>query len=156
MEGKSAPAAAREGGKANGPAGMSVFVAESDERLQDAMRDNFKEMGFRVLIAADPERALDRFRQQPFDALIVDARTTGEDGRLVFEHVMDEAGRKQFGCAGILILGKKQADWAKRIPERPKTALLIDPGVTMKMLKRKLLELLSEEDESHDGENGQR
>ena len=108
------------------------------------MREKFKEMGYRVLISADPQRALDRFRQQPFDALIVDARTTGEDGRLVFEHVMDEAGRKQFACAGILILGEEQADWAGRVRQRPNTAALIDPGVTMKALKRKLEELLPE------------
>jgi tRNA A-37 threonylcarbamoyl transferase component Bud32/CheY-like chemotaxis protein len=124
------------------PAGRSLFVVERDERLQDAVRDRFKEMGFRVLISADPQRALDRFRQQPYDVLIVDARTTGEDGRLVFEHVIDEAGRKHFSCAGILILGEKQADWAARMPQLPNTALLIDPGVTMKRLKRKLQELL--------------
>ena len=136
VEGK---AAAGPGG---GTAGRSLFVVESDERLQDALRDKFKEQGFRVLIAADPQRALDRFRQQPYDALIVDARTTGEDGRLVFEHVIEEAGRKQFACAGILILGEQQAEWARRVRARPNTAVLIDPGVTMKALKRKLGELL--------------
>ncbi len=139
VEGKAAGGPAGSGG---GTAGRSLFVVESDERLQDALRDRFKEQGYRVLIAADPQRALDRFRQQPFDALIVDARTTGEDGRFVFEHVIDEAGRKQFSCAGILILGEQQADWAKYVRSRPNTAVLIDPGVTMKALKRKLEELL--------------
>ena len=106
------------------------------------MRDKFKEMGFRVLISSDPQRALDRFRQQPYDALIVDARTTGDDGRVVFEHILDEAGRKQFACAGILILGEDQADWVHRIRQRNNAALLVDPGVTMKALKRKIQELL--------------
>ena len=123
-------------------AGKSLFLVESDERLQDAVREKFKGMGFRVLISSDPQRALERFRQQPYHALIVDARTTGDDGRLAFEHVMDLAGRQQSSCAGILILGEKQADWAGRIRERPNTALLIDPGVTMKTLKRKLEQLL--------------
>ena len=72
----------------------------------------------------------------------MDARTTGEDGRLVFEHVIEEAGRKQFSCAGILILGQEQADWARHVRSRPNTAVLTDPGVTMKALKRKLEELL--------------
>ena len=120
----------------------ALFVVESDERLQDAVRDKFKEMGFRVLISSDPQRALDRFRQQPYDGLIVDARTTGDEGRLVFEHILDEAGRKQYACAGILILGEDQADWVDRVRARPNAALLIDPGVTMKTLKRKLQELL--------------
>ena len=37
-------------------AGRSLFVVEGDERLQDAVRDKFKEMGFRVLISTDPQR----------------------------------------------------------------------------------------------------
>ncbi|HBI43878.1 MAG TPA: serine/threonine protein kinase [Planctomycetales bacterium] len=122
----------------------SLFVVESDERLQDAVRDKFKEMGYRVLIAADPQRALDRFRQQPYDALVVDAETAGEDARYVFEQVVDEAERKQFKCAGVLILGEGQAEWAGLIRQRPNMAVLVRPGVTIKVLKRTLEELLKE------------
>ncbi|HVS35239.1 MAG TPA: serine/threonine-protein kinase [Gemmataceae bacterium] len=142
VEGKVAAATGKGGGPSG--AGRSLFVVESDERLQDAVRDKFKEMGYRVLISSDPQRALDRFRQQPYDALIVDARTTGEDGRLAFENIIDEAIRKQFSCAGVLVLGEKQADWAKHVRARPNTAVLCDPGVTMKSLTRKLAELLPE------------
>ena len=141
VEGKPAGGAAAPGG---GAAGRSLFVVESDERLQDAVRDKFKEMGYRVLISGDPQRALDRFRQQPYDALIVDAETTGEDGRLVFEQVVDEARRKQFTCASILILGEDQADLVHRLRKRPNMAVLVRPGVTMKTLKRTLEELLPE------------
>jgi eukaryotic-like serine/threonine-protein kinase len=139
VEGKAAGAAAT-----GGTASRSLFVVESDERLQDAVRDKFKEMGYRVLISADPQRALDRFRQQPYEALIVDAETAGEDGRLVFEHVVDEAERKQFKCAGVLILGEEQAKWAERIRLRPHMKVLVRPGVTIKVLKRTLEELLKE------------
>ncbi len=140
VEGKAAATTAGGGGGAT--AGRSLFVVESDERLQDAVRDKFKAMGFRVLISADPQRALDRFRQQPYDALIVDARTTGDDGRVAFEHILDEAGRKQFAFAGILILGQDQADWVHRVRQRKNAAVLVDPGVTMKSLKRKIQDLL--------------
>jgi eukaryotic-like serine/threonine-protein kinase len=140
VEGKSAGAAATGGAASS----RSLFVVESDERLQDAVRDKFKEMGYRVLISADPQRALDRFRQQPYEALIVDAETAGEDGRLVFEHVVDEAERKQFKCAGVLILGEEQAAWAGRIQQRPNMKVLVRPGVTLKVLKRTLEELLKE------------
>src|SRR5262249_8509880 len=63
-----------EGGKPGSNAASStrsVFVVEKDERLQDAVREKLKELGYRVLIAADPARAIDRFRQQPFDALVI-------------------------------------------------------------------------------------
>src|SRR5262249_23252533 len=105
-----------EGKKTSGPASTpttrSVFVVEKDERLQDAIRTKFKEVGYRVLLAADPVRALDRFRQQPFDALVLDAGTTGEDGMLIFKRILEDADRLGVACAGIVILSEEQAGWA--------------------------------------------
>src|SRR5262249_9941902 len=83
-----------------GPGHRSIFVVESNERLQDALRDKFKALGYRVYLAADPIRALDRFRQQAYDALILDAGTTGEDGLLTFDRVMSEAERQRLPCVG--------------------------------------------------------
>src|SRR5947199_5987188 len=102
-------------GERNHTGPRSVFVAENDDRLQEAMREKFKQLGYRVFLAADPVRALVRFRQQPFDALVVDAGTIGEDGLLVFERVMSEASRQGVSCAGLLILNGEQSDWTKRI-----------------------------------------
>jgi serine/threonine protein kinase len=119
----------------------SVFVVEKDERLQDAMRDKFKELGYRVFLSADPARAMDRFRQQPFDALVMDAGTTGDDGRLVFEHIMNEAERQALTCAGILILSPDQADWAKEMEPRSSVAVLVRP-LTLKQVRLKLQHLV--------------
>lgn len=119
----------------------SVFVAEGDVRLQDAIRDKFRELGYRVLMAADPNLALDRFRQQPFDALVLDAGTTGEEGVRIFDRILFEADRRKVDCAGILILQPNQADWAKRLPPRKSSAVMIRP-VTLKQLHRKLQALV--------------
>jgi tRNA A-37 threonylcarbamoyl transferase component Bud32 len=120
----------------------SVFVAEKDEGLQDKIRDKGKEMGYRVLLAGDPVRAIDRYRQQPFDALIVDAGTTGEEGLLVFERVLGEAARQGLRCAGILVLNEDQAEWSERVAERPGVAVLVRPGVTLKALYRQLRKMV--------------
>ena len=104
-------------------------------RLQDVFREKFKEYGYRVLIAGDPGRAADRFRQQPFDALIVNLETVGEDGIPVFEHIMVEAQRKNLPCAGIVLLGQGQADLQSVIRPRPSTAILIHP-VKIKQLQQ--------------------
>jgi eukaryotic-like serine/threonine-protein kinase len=127
-----------DGKTAGAPAGpRSVFVVEKDERLQDALRDKFKELGYRVLLAADPIRALDRFRQQPFDALVIDVGTTGKDGQLVFERIMSEADKHNLTCAGIAIFSEDQADWAGEMTSRPRTAPLVRP-VTLKQVYRQL------------------
>src|SRR5262249_44429648 len=104
------------GGKAGG---HSVFVVEADERLQDHLREKLKHLGFRVFIAADPLRARDRFRQQPYDALIVDARTTGEDGLHPLEVVLKEAERPRVPLAAVLILSDEQEGWKEKVEPHP-------------------------------------
>jgi eukaryotic-like serine/threonine-protein kinase len=124
------------------PTARSLFIVEKDERLQDALREKFKERGYRVLLAADPSRARDRFRQQPYDALVVDVGTTGEEGLSAFTWVMTEAGRHKQTCVGIAILSEDQTDWVGRAGGGPTVAVLVRP-VTLKQLHRKLEELLS-------------
>lgn len=129
-------------GKGEGrTAARSVFVAEHDEHLQDVLRDGLKGQGYRVFVAGDPLRALDRFRQQPYDALIVDARTTGEEGFRVFEHIVDEAARKRLSCAAILLLGADQASWAGRLSSAPNVGIIVQQ-ITFKSVARKLKELM--------------
>jgi tRNA A-37 threonylcarbamoyl transferase component Bud32/CheY-like chemotaxis protein len=135
VEGKSGKDGAR-------PAARSVFIAERDEHLQDVLRDRLKNHGYRVFLAGDPGRALDRYRQQPYDALVVDASTTGEEGLHVFLAVLDEADRRRAACAAVLILAEDQATWAARVRTTPHTAVLVRP-VTFKQLERKLKELMT-------------
>jgi CheY-like chemotaxis protein len=136
--------AGHHGKSANGAATRAVFVVEKSERLQDALREGLKEQGYRVFMAGDPVRALDRFRQQPYDALIVNGETTGEEGVLVFEHILAEADRRKIALAGVLILGQDQAAWASRVPPAPNLSVLVRPGVTFKQLLQKLEELLKQ------------
>lgn len=130
-----------DGTASNKPVTRSIFVVEKDERLQNAMRDRFKELGYRVFIAADPARALDRYYQQPFDGLVIDAGTTGEDGRIVFERILKEAERQTLDCKGILILSEDQAHWAEEIAARPNQAILTRP-ITLRQVQKKLTDLV--------------
>ncbi len=120
----------------------SVFVAEKDERLQEALRGKFRELGYRVFLAADPARALDRFRQQPYDALVVDVGTTGEDGLLIFQRIRDEAVRKRLPVAAVVILSEDQKEWVSRLGKAPGSAILVRP-VTIKQLHRTLQTLMN-------------
>jgi serine/threonine protein kinase len=123
------------------PAVRSVFVVEKDERLQDALRDKFKELGYRVFISSDPVRALDRFRQQPFDALILDVGTVGEEGLHLFERVVSEAEHHAVPMAGIVVLSEDQLDWTTRVRPRKSVSVMVRP-VTLKQLHHKLQSLV--------------
>lgn len=118
----------------------TLFLAEKDPRLQDVLRDKLKELGYRVLIAADPVRAVDRFRQQPFDFLIVDAMSTGENGMLLFDRIMSDADRQKVDLHGILMLAEDQAAWAEKVAERPNVGVMIQP-IKLKQLLRKIQEM---------------
>jgi CheY-like chemotaxis protein len=72
-------------------------------------------------------RALDRFRQQPFNLLIVDAATTGENGYYVFERIMDDIKNHNLKCGGILLLHEEHTNWQKRMADYPSAVSLIQP-----------------------------
>ena len=92
------------------------------------------------MIAADPVRAVDRFRQQPFDFFIVDAGTTGENGLHVFERIMEDAQRQHIDLHGIIIFSEEQASWVKKVENRPNVGVLVQP-IKLKQLLRKILEM---------------
>ncbi|HEY8504541.1 MAG TPA: serine/threonine-protein kinase [Gemmataceae bacterium] len=119
----------------------TVFVVEGKEHLMDAFREKLKELGYRVLLSFDPNRAAERFDQSPYHGLILDAGTVGQEGLAVFDRVMQDAELKGFRCGGIVILAKNQAHWADQVRPRRNVAVLVQP-VTMKQLCQKLQELV--------------
>jgi serine/threonine protein kinase len=120
----------------------SVFVLERDAHLQDVLRDKFKEKGYRVFLAIDPARALDRFRRQPYHVLITDVGTVGEDSIFLSERILVESDRLAFPLVVILLLAEEQRHWVNRIRLRPNMGVLVQP-VTLKQLNQKLKELLT-------------
>jgi eukaryotic-like serine/threonine-protein kinase len=122
----------------NGTKTRTVFIVEKDERLQEKLRDKGKELGYRVLLSYDPARALDRFRQQPFDALIVDAQTIGDDGRLLVHQILAEAVTKQTSVNAIIIFAEDQKAEAARIHQNATTKAFVMPNVTLKQVYRAL------------------
>jgi serine/threonine protein kinase len=120
---------------ARGPGGpKTLFVIEQNEKLKDAFREKFKKQGYRVLLSSDPGMAVLRYKQQPYHALIVDARTVGRDGVETFNRVLRDADIQGLDFGAVLILGEDQAHWSADASARRNGAVLTDPGVTMKML----------------------
>lgn len=130
-----------KGGQGANKGQRSLFLIEGEERLKDLLREKLKEQGFRVLLASDPQRALDRFRQQPFDVLVVNASTAGEDGCDIFERILNDARRQKISCAGVLLIDEDQLRWKDRLADQPQAAVLVQP-VKYKQLVGAIKELL--------------
>jgi serine/threonine protein kinase len=109
------------------PPERTVFVVEKNARLQDALRTNFKKAGFRVFLASDSTAALNRYRQQPFDALVLDAGSAGVECLMAFDQIFAEAARRKRPFATILILSEDQANWGKMVPNVPTVVSMVRP-----------------------------
>jgi tRNA A-37 threonylcarbamoyl transferase component Bud32 len=119
------------------PGGRSVFLVEKHPRFQEAFREALKKLGYRVFLSADATVALSRYRQKPYDALILDAAGADEDSVERFDQIMDEAARQRRGCAGILLLAENQSDWARHVEQRPAVAIMARP-LTLRQVVEKL------------------
>jgi tRNA A-37 threonylcarbamoyl transferase component Bud32 len=122
----------------------SVFVVEGHPRLQDIIRERFSAAGLRVLIAQDPQRAVNRYEEQPYHAIIVDAGTAGQAGVQAFKKIIRESDDLDLSLVGILLLDREQADWVDQVPARPGFTAMIRP-VSYKQLYDKLSELMEPE-----------
>src|SRR5262249_10417386 len=89
----------------------TIFVVKGHPKLQDALREKFRELGFRVLISKDPERALNRYEEHPYHALVIDAGSAGEPGLLAFKKMIRDADEMGLTLAAVLILNEDQEDW---------------------------------------------
>jgi serine/threonine protein kinase len=124
----------------------SLFIVESHPKLQDAFREKFGTAGFRVLMSQDSNRALNRYEEQPYHALIVDAGTAGEAGVRAFKKIVEESDAIDLTLAAILILNEDQVDWVETVAEHRGVSVMIRP-INLKQLIEKLNELLADLEE---------
>jgi CheY-like chemotaxis protein len=121
----------------------TVFVVEKNDRLMDELRAGFRSLGYRVLITRDPALALQRFRQQPYEALVVDAATTKTEGREAFDRVLTEVGRRDVPFAGVLLLSERQADSRPSLPAGDRATSMTLP-TNVKAIHRSIRRLLAD------------
>jgi len=122
---------------------MTVFVVEGVLKIQDALREKLKGLGFRVLISQDPARAEQRYKDQPYHGLIMDAGTAGEDGLNAFKHILKLADQNGLSMGAILLLAESQTDWADEVPKNKNIAVLTRP-LNLRQLYTKLVELVGD------------
>ncbi len=99
----------------------TVMFVESDDKMQDFFREQFKANGFRVLVTSDPDRAIARFdkHEKPADCVVfsaVELRGRALEGFSDFAKT-EITSR----IPAILLLGKKQREWTEREELTPGT-----------------------------------
>jgi serine/threonine protein kinase len=108
-----------------GPAGAgspTVYLVETNPEFQEALRFRLKRAGYRVLLAADPQRAVERFSQHGFDAFILGAGAATPEGLRALRAI---CGRPRPGgsrCPAFVLLAPEQVDEARRLETDPALA----------------------------------
>ena len=108
------------------PSRTLMFV-ESNVSLQDILRERLKNNGYRVLVTADPDRALSRFtaESKAADCVIFSTGELGESALDAFNRfAVGEHTRK---IPAVLLLGEHHLDWKKKAKLADHRAVLAMP-----------------------------
>src|SRR5207245_605843 len=73
------------------PEQATLFLLEKNQKLQEVLRDKIAELGYRVLVSADPAAAVARHQKKPYHALIADIGSTGADALSHVERILADA-----------------------------------------------------------------
>jgi eukaryotic-like serine/threonine-protein kinase len=136
-------AAAR--GKAGAAAGpqRSLMVVESKLQLQNVFRERLKNVGYRVLVTADPERALARFAENPktADCVVFSSSDLGETAITAFNRLGDDAVTKSIPA--ILLLGEHHQGLKAKAKVAKHRVVICSP-VKLRELREVLARLLGD------------
>jgi serine/threonine protein kinase len=123
-------------------AGKTVMIVESKIEMQDALRDQLKKRGYRVLIISDPERAVSRFNADeppPADCVMFCTPDLGHSALQAFNTFASQAHTKHLPA--ILFIDQKQASGISTANLNERRVLLSMP-LKVKELREVLLRLL--------------
>jgi serine/threonine-protein kinase len=120
----------------------TVLVVESDPKWQDIFRGGFKRVNYKVLVTADPRRAVDRVRQDlaAVQCLVFCAQGLGEAALTGFNELGTD--KKTAAMPALLLLDEPQGNWKERARTAEHRMILTMP-ITMKELRNALATLLS-------------
>lgn len=119
-----------------------LMVVESNVKMQDLLRELFKRNGYRVLVANDPGRAIDRFYTDATAAEVV-LFSTGEVGRAAldgFNRFGEETGTRDIPA--VLLLDESHNAWSSEANVDDHRAVLAMP-VKQRQLRQAIQSVLS-------------
>ncbi|MDR1382275.1 MAG: protein kinase [Planctomycetaceae bacterium] len=120
---------------------QTIMVVESNIEMQNVFREAFKKAGYRVLVIADPERALERIiNERTVDLVMFDAQFLGEQSLLSFNDLVED--KRINDTAAILLLDEPQHKWAGKA-KRDNTHLTVGMPISIKRLREIIAKLLT-------------
>jgi PleD family two-component response regulator len=142
MEGGRVAGAELESCEGHDPSGQPrrLMIVESDVKMQDTLRDQFKRNGYRVLVSSDPQRVMTRFfdDHQAADLVLF---TTSNNGRSALD-VFNKFGQESLtrDIPAVLLLDQVHGEWADEAAVADHRAVAKMP-IKMRELRELLVEV---------------
>jgi len=123
------------------PPSKNVLCVEVQSEIQAAFRSTLSKMGYRVLLVSDAERAAERYRESPADAVVFDADGLGDDAIDSFLDMHEKAREDGRDLVALVLLGHKQGELAEKLPTDDRLEVLKKP-IKMKDVQDALTRLV--------------
>jgi tRNA A-37 threonylcarbamoyl transferase component Bud32/CheY-like chemotaxis protein len=111
-----------------------VLCVENQPDIQDAFRKTLTKMGYRVFLVSDAERAAERYRESPPDAVIFDLDGLGPEAIDSFIDMHDKAHEDGRDLAALVLLGPRQGHLRENLPSDDRLIILGKP-IKMKQVQ---------------------
>ena len=118
----------------------AIMIVEPDVEMQNIFREGFKKAGYRVLVISDPERAIERIKDDaPADIVIFNAQFIGPQALLSFNELVED--KRINDTPALLLLDEPQYKWAGKA-KRDRLHLTIGMPISLKRLREVINKLL--------------
>jgi len=124
----------------------SVLVIEDHLQVQEQLKLRLAELGYRVLVTRDSRRAVERFLDQPTDAVLLDADSAGDHTAEVLEQVHRCDLRRERSTA-VLVMCNNTPEEANRWRQDERVHSVLQKPFSLRELRQKLETLLSAGDD---------
>jgi len=118
----------------------AVMVVESDIEMQNVFREAFKKAGYRVLVISDPERALERLKDDAHaDVVIFNAQFVGPQALESFNELVID--KRINDTPAILLLDEPQIKWGA-MAKRDRIHLTVGMPISLRRIREIVAKLL--------------
>ncbi|MBX6315750.1 MAG: protein kinase [Isosphaeraceae bacterium] len=105
----------------------NVLCVEVQDQIQEAFRKVFTQMGYKVLLVRDAERAAERYRESPPDAVVFDADGLGPGAIDAFLDMHEKAQEDGRPLTALVLLGPRQKELTSQLPTDDRLVVLCKP-----------------------------
>jgi serine/threonine-protein kinase len=117
-----------------------IMVVDSDIEMQNIFREALKKAGYRVLVISDPERALERLKDDaPADLVIFNAQFIGPQALAGFNELVED--KRINDKPAILLLDEPQIKWGA-MAKRDRSHLTVSMPISLKRIREIIAKLL--------------